>query len=118
MANVIVKPFKCCVRAIIQFLNKKGIEPRKIHWRLCAVYGQGNVMAECNEYQWVEKFNKGQTTTHDKDQSGQPSTAVNKEMVNIVHAILKERPSLTLDDSHHKMATRYSYENCNSFGVI
>ncbi len=54
MANVIGKPCKCCVHAIIQFLNEEGVEPREIHWRLCAVYGQSNVIAECNVNRWVE----------------------------------------------------------------
>ncbi len=59
---------------IIQFLNEEGTESCKIHRRLCAVYGQGNVMAERNVYQWVEQFNKGWTTTHDENWSGRLST--------------------------------------------
>ncbi len=68
MANVIVKPFKCCVRVIIQFLNEEDIEPREIHLILCTVYGKGNVMAERNVYQWVEQFKEWRTTTCNKNQ--------------------------------------------------
>ncbi len=50
MANIIAKLSKCCVCAIIQFLNEESIKPREIHRRLCAVYGQGNVIAKCNIY--------------------------------------------------------------------
>ncbi len=73
MANIIVEQSKCCVRAITQY-NEEGIEPREIHGRLCAVYAQCNVMAECNVYRWVEQFNEGRMMTHNEDQSGQLST--------------------------------------------
>ncbi len=66
------------------------MEPREIHWSWYAVYGQGNVMAECNVNQWVEQFNEGRTTMHDKDWSSWPSTAINQETVNIMRAILNE----------------------------
>ncbi len=56
--GTIAKLFKCYVRAIIQFLNEEGIEPREIHRRLCTVYGQGNVTAERNVHQCAEQFNK------------------------------------------------------------
>ncbi len=94
------------------------MEPREIHWRLCAVYGQGNVMAERNVYGWVEQFNKGLTTTHDEDWSGQPCTTVNKEKANIGCAILNEDRRYTLDDFHPKMATQYPYVECCGMSIF
>ncbi len=76
------------------------------------VHGQGNVMAECNVYQWVEQFNEGWMTTQNEDWSAWPSTTIIKETMNIVRAILNEDHCYTLDDFHHKMAIQYSYVEC------
>ncbi len=74
------------------------------------------LLAECNVYRWVEQFNEGRMTAHDKDQSGRPSTTVNEETVNIVRAILNEEDRRNmLDDFHHNMAIQYSYdERCHT----
>ena len=72
MASKISDPASCEVRAVIRFLNAKGINAAQIHRELIEVYGPG-VMGEGKVRQWCREFKSGRTNVHDEERSGRPS---------------------------------------------
>ena len=56
------------VRAVIRFLNAKGVSPSEIHAQLIEVYGE-NVTSKSNVYQWCRNFNQGRLSPVDEPRS-------------------------------------------------
>ncbi len=74
----------------IKFLNTEQAGASKIHLRLCAVYGEDNVMVVHNVYKWVEMFNGERTSTHNDARNGRLLSTVSDEAVNIARTLLSE----------------------------
>ncbi len=67
----------CEVRALIKFLNAKGVTGSENHRRLSNVNGAGNVMSLCHIYKWIEHFNAEWSDTHDEQQTGHLRDSIN-----------------------------------------
>lgn len=85
---------KCEVRAVIRFLNAKGVEPIEIHRQLTEVYGQ-SCMDVKNVRKWCREFTAGRTEIHDEQRSGRPS--ISDETVAKVEENMREDRRITLD---------------------
>ena len=65
-------PATCEVRAVIRFLNAKGVKPIEIHRQLMEVYGE-SCMDVKNIREWCREFTAGRTKIHDEERGGRPS---------------------------------------------
>jgi len=65
-------PARCKVRAVIRFLNAKGVKPFEIHRPLTEVYGESCIDVK-NVHKWCREFTAGRTEIHDEERSGRPS---------------------------------------------
>jgi len=65
-------PARCEVRAVIRFLNAKGVKPIEIHCQLTEVYGE-SCMDVKNVRKWCREFTADRTEIHDEERSGRPS---------------------------------------------
>ncbi|XP_064479391.1 histone-lysine N-methyltransferase SETMAR-like [Ornithodoros turicata] len=86
---------KCELRAVIRFLNAKGVQPIEIHRQLVEVYG-GSCMGVKNVRKWCREFAAGRTEIHDEQRSGRPS--ISDETVTKVEQAMREDRRVTLDD--------------------
>ncbi len=109
MATTTSAPPDCEVRAVIRFLTLENVSGAEIYRRLCAVYGNANVMKCRSVYEWVARFKEGCTNTHDEPREGRPRASINDETINIVRSLLADDWHLTVTDIHHEIATQFSY---------
>lgn len=116
MAIVNTVSLDCEVRAVIKFLNAEKVSGAEIHRRLCAVYGEGNVMTKKYVYEWIKLFNAGRTNTHDEPRSGRPSTAVNDESVACVRFRIHSDRRFTVSDIHRE-EKQYLYVEISSSSI-
>lgn len=86
---------RCEVRAVIRFLNAKGVKPIEIHRQLTEVYGE-SCMDVKNVRKWCREFTAGRTEIHDEERSGRPS--ISDETVAKVEQIMRQDRRITLDD--------------------
>ena len=87
-------PARCEVRAVIRFLNVRGVKPIEIHRQLTEVYGE-SCMDVKNVRKWCREFTAGRTEIHD-ERSGRPS--ISDETVAKVEQIMHQDRRITLDD--------------------
>src|SRR5215469_9882069 len=79
------------VRAVIRFVNAKGVPPGELHSQLVEVYG-ANVMKQRQVYNWCDKFNKGQTSCTDEARSGRRRSSITDDTIQQVNEeIQKDR---------------------------
>jgi len=88
-------PTRCEVRAVIRFLNAKGVKPIEIHHQLTEVYGE-SCMDVKNVHKWCREFTAGRTEIQDEERSGRPS--ISDETVAKVEIIMRLDRRITLDD--------------------
>jgi len=89
-------PARCEVRAVIRFLNAKGVKPIKIHRQLTEVYGE-SCMDVKNVRKWCREFTAGRNSEiHDEERSGRPS--ISDETVVKVEQIMRQDQRIALDD--------------------
>ncbi|XP_052821820.1 uncharacterized protein LOC128247069 [Octopus bimaculoides] len=81
---------KCEVRAVIWFLNAKGIKPIEIHHQLTDVNGESCMVVK-NVHKWCREFEAGRTEIHDDERSGQPS--ISDETVTMVDRLFVAQDS-------------------------
>jgi len=94
MELLLAAPARCEVRAVIRFLNAKGVKPIEIHRQLTEVYGE-SCMDVKNVRKWCREFTAGRTEIHD-ERSGRPS--ISDETVAKVEQIMHQDRRITLDD--------------------
>ena len=87
-------PARCEVRAVIRFLNAKGVKPIEIHRQLTEGYGE-SCMDVKNVRKWCREFTAGRTEIHDEERSGRPS--ISDETVAKVEQIMRQDRRITLD---------------------
>ncbi len=102
-------PFDCEVRSIIKFLIAENKSGTKIHWRLCAVYGEEHKMNVQNVQWWQKMFKDGRTSTYDKEQEGRPWLEID-EMRPCMRILLDDNCSLTLIHLHQEMLVNITHE--------
>jgi len=88
-------PAKCEVRAVIRFLNAKGVNPIEIHRQLTEVYGE-SCMDVKNVRKWCREFPAGRTEIHVEERSGRSS--ISDERVAMVEQIMRQDRRITLAD--------------------
>jgi histone-lysine N-methyltransferase SETMAR len=77
------------VRAVIRFLNAKGVSPSEIHTQLIEVYGE-NVTSKSNVYQWCRNFNQGRLSLVDEPRSGRPRSSTTDENIGKVDDMIRQ----------------------------
>jgi len=92
---MLAAPAWCEVRAVIRFLNAKGVKPIKIHRQLMEVYGE-SCMDVKNVHKWCKEFTAGRTEIHDEERRGRPS--ISDKTVAKVEQITCQDWRITLDD--------------------
>ena len=70
----IVATARCEIRAVICFLNAKGVSPIDIHRQLTEVYGDKCIAVQ-HVRKWCRKFTGCCTEIHDEERSGRPSVS-------------------------------------------
>lgn len=79
---------QCDLRAVIRFLNEKGVKPIENHRQLTEVYGE-TCMDVNNVRKWCRKFTAGRLKIHNKERSGRRSIS-NKTVVIIISKIVSQ----------------------------
>lgn len=98
MSVLISFPAKCEVRAVIRYLNAKGMSAVEIHCEIVSVYGE-NIMSRQHVTKWVRNFTFGRTEIHDEARSGRPSIVTDDMVQKIEENLLSDR-RITIDDLH------------------
>lgn len=75
------------IRAVIKYLNIKGLSPMEIKSDLDATLNEYSPTLK-TIYKWVAEFNRGNVSIKDAPRSGRPKTATSEEMVKNVQAIV------------------------------
>ena len=70
-------------RAVIKFLQKKGLNAREIFKELHGVYGELSPSERTVE-RWSTAFRQGQDSLEDDPRCGASSTSVNEDIVRLV----------------------------------
>jgi transposase len=96
LCPAIDNPSSCEIRSVIRFLHANDMNAAKIHFELCAVYGQ-NVMSEGTVRQWCRIFKDGRTDVHDEERSGRPSV-VSEHLIQNVDQKICERRCFTISE--------------------
>ncbi len=96
----------CEAWAVIKFLNVERITERETHHILNNVYGVGNVMSLHHIHKWIERFNVGQSDTHDEQWTGCLRDSID-ETITCVCTLFAEDHRFTISDIHREMAERY-----------
>ena len=73
MAKRIENPADCEIRAVIQFLQAKNIQPADIHRQVCEVYGEG-AMSDSMVRRWCRQFENGRDNVHDDNVAVAPAS--------------------------------------------
>jgi len=95
MELLLAAPARCEVRAVIRFLNAKGVKPIEIHRQYTKVYGE-SCMDVKNVRKWCREFTAGHMEIHDEERSGRPS--ISDKTVAKVEKIMRQDRRITLDD--------------------
>lgn len=95
MALPIAVTAKCELRAVIRFLNAKGVQPIDIHRQLTEVYGDKCIDVK-NVRKWCREFAGGRTEIHDVERSGRPS--ISDETVEKIEQILRQDRRITIHE--------------------
>lgn len=82
MSLTIENPADCEIRAVIRFLNAKGVKAAEIHRQISEVYGE-KTMSDGMVRKWVRAFKDGRTNVHDEERSGRPSV-ITEDLVQTV----------------------------------
>lgn len=81
-------------RSVIKYLFKKGLSGTEIFADMQSVLGN-NAPSRGTIFNWVAELKRGRTDINDESRSGRPKTATTTEIVEQVHVIVTEDPSLT-----------------------
>ena len=74
-------------RAVIQYLQKKGLTPKDIHNDMVATLGK-DARSYATVKRWVAEFPRSRQNLEDDPRPGRPVTVATPEMVNKVHEIV------------------------------
>ena len=71
MAKRIENPADCEIRAVIQILQAKNIQPADIHRQVGEVYGEGAI-SDSMVRRWCRQSENDRDNVHDSKRSGRP----------------------------------------------
>lgn len=89
-------------RAVIKFLEKKGLNPREIFKELHGVYGE-SAPSERTVERWVIAFRRGRDSLEDDPRCGAPSTSVNEDTVKEVEQMVMDNRQITQREIANRM---------------
>ena len=95
MAELMLSPANCEIRAVIRFLHAQNHSPAEIHRQLCHVYGPKS-MRDGMARKWCG---------HDERRSGRPSLVTPELMESEWQAVLQNRRFTISELSGHDMQT-------------
>jgi len=81
-------------RAVIKFFVLEGLSATEIHTKMVSVLKE-SAPSFPTVHRWVLEFKRGRTSVEDEPRSGRPKTATTPEIIEQVHNIVSEDPSLT-----------------------
>lgn len=87
-------------RAVIKYLFKKGLSGQEIHTDMVNVLGE-HAPSYTTVKNWIAEFKRGRSSIDDAPRSGRPKTASTTEIIEQVHNIVNENPSVSTRDLAH-----------------
>lgn len=81
-------------RAVIKYLFKKGLSGQEIHTDMVNVLGE-DAPSYTTVKNWIAEFKRGRSSIDDAPRSGRPKTASTTEIIEQVHSIVNEYPSVS-----------------------
>ena len=102
MATPLESWTKTEVRAVIRFLNAKGLNPTKIHIELISVYGE-NVMKSSQIYDWCQSFKTGRTSLDHAPGSGRPKSSLTEDNIARVDRLIREDRRICIRDLAYEL---------------
>ena len=81
-------------RALIRLLVLKGLKAKEIYEQLHEVYKESSPSKRTVEF-WASEFKRDRVRLEDDPREGRPKTVTTPEMIEQVHNIVSEDPSLT-----------------------
>ena len=82
MAELILSPVNCKIRAVITFLYAHKQFLADVHRQLCHMYGP-DIMSDSMIRRLCGHFTEGRTNVHDEDCSGRPSLVMPELMESV-----------------------------------
>lgn len=87
-------------RAVIKFFVLEGLSATEIHTKMVKVLKE-SAPSFPTVHRWVLEFKRGRTSIEDDPRSGRPKTATTPEIIEQVHNMVNENPSLTKREIAH-----------------
>lgn len=99
MKKKIARAANCEVRAVIRFLDAKGLRPVDIFREILEIYG--NVINQRNVTKWCKLFYEGREELHDQQRSGRPSIKT-ADLIQKVDETVREDRRITMQQLQKK----------------
>jgi len=100
-------------RGVIRFLWSEGVTGAEIHRRLSAQYGD-SALPRRSVYEWIKRFQYGQTSVKDEERAGRPSTSITDSNVEDAHAMILENRRVTIDE----LANHFEISHGSAYDII
>lgn len=84
-------------RVYIHMRVRLGIKAADIYREVQTIGGE-NALSRSKVYEWATRFQSGRTSAEDDPRSGRPATAITKESIANVAAVVQEDPHATVDE--------------------
>ena len=82
---------KSAFRAVIKHLYLKGLTPKEVKFESDGVYST-SASVFTSVYNWINEFQRGDTSTKDEQRSGRPVEVTIAEMIDKIHdMVLSDR---------------------------
>ena len=82
-------------RAVIKFLQKKGMTPKEIHADMVQTLAEASP-SYATVKKWAAEFRRGRNSTKDDPRSGRPKTSTSDEQVDAIHRMVSDDKCLTV----------------------
>ena len=100
-------------RGVIPFLWSEGVQGAEIHRRLSAQY-EDSALPRQSVYEWIEKFQHGQTSLKDEERVGHPSASFTDSNVEDTRAMILENRRVTIDE----VANHFEISHGSAYDII
>ena len=101
------------IRAVIRFLNAKGLNPTDIHKDLQSVYGE-HVISRTQVYHWCSLFQTGHSELKDSAGRGRSSSATSEDKVKRADELIRQDRRLKL----HEIASSLEISETSAHRIV
>ena len=101
-------------RAVIKYLQKKGMLPSQIHEEMMATLGESAVSYGIVK-RWFRTFKCGRMSCEDDHRGGPPRTVTTPENINKVHDIVLQDRRITIRDIQCSRGNRLLLSYCPQY---